>query len=150
MLVNFRLPEGLGQTLLCIVTVFFNKLLKKMAALHILFGRRAMRRERVFRDRNNSMDYMTDMELVQRFRFTRHSTILVVSFIVRYFVKLVLHLRLVVSMILDLGLFVKLTPGSYNVLLTKILIGVFGGTFAESNEWFQEMIKSCRSPNNIL
>ena len=25
MLVNFRLPEGLGQTLLCIVTVFFNK-----------------------------------------------------------------------------------------------------------------------------
>jgi hypothetical protein len=26
MLVNFRLPEGLGQTLLCIVTVFFNKL----------------------------------------------------------------------------------------------------------------------------
>ena len=44
-----------------------------MAALHILFGRRAMRRERVFRDRNNHMDYMTDMELVQRFRFTRHS-----------------------------------------------------------------------------
>jgi hypothetical protein len=36
--------------------VFFNKL-----------------RERVFRDRNNPMDYMTDMELVQRFRFTRHS-----------------------------------------------------------------------------
>lgn len=34
-----------------------------MAALHILFGRRAMRRERVFRDRNNPMDYMTDMEL---------------------------------------------------------------------------------------
>jgi hypothetical protein len=26
MLVNFRLPEGLGQTLLCFVTVFFNKL----------------------------------------------------------------------------------------------------------------------------
>ena len=42
-----------------------------MAALHILFGRRAIRRERVFRD--NPMDYMTDMELVQRFRFTRHS-----------------------------------------------------------------------------
>jgi hypothetical protein len=32
-----------------------------------------MRRERVFRDRNNPMDYMTDMELVQRFRFTRRS-----------------------------------------------------------------------------
>jgi hypothetical protein len=32
-----------------------------------------MRRERVFRDRNNPMDYMTDMELVQRFRFTRYS-----------------------------------------------------------------------------
>ena len=44
-----------------------------MAALHILFGRRAMGRERVFRDRNNPMDYMTDTELVQRFRFTRHS-----------------------------------------------------------------------------
>jgi len=44
-----------------------------MAAPHILFGRRAMRRERVFRDRNNLVDYMTDMELVQRFRFTRHS-----------------------------------------------------------------------------
>jgi hypothetical protein len=34
-----------------------------MAALHILFGRRAMRRERVFRDRNNPMDYMTDCEI---------------------------------------------------------------------------------------
>ena len=44
-----------------------------MAALNILFGRRAMRRERVFRDRNNPMDYMTDMELVKRFRFTRHN-----------------------------------------------------------------------------
>ena len=44
-----------------------------MAALHILFGRRAMRRDRVFKDRNNPMDYMTDTELVQRFRFTRHS-----------------------------------------------------------------------------
>jgi GrpB-like predicted nucleotidyltransferase (UPF0157 family) len=33
-----------------------------MAALHILIGRRAMRRERVFRDRSNSMDYMTDMD----------------------------------------------------------------------------------------
>jgi hypothetical protein len=44
-----------------------------MAVLHILFGRRAMRRERVFRDRNNPMDYMTDTELVQRFRFTMHS-----------------------------------------------------------------------------
>ena len=32
-----------------------------------------MSREKVFRDRNNPLDYMTDMELVQRFRFTRHS-----------------------------------------------------------------------------
>ena len=37
--------------------------------------------------------------------------ILIGSFIVRYFVKLVLHLRLVVSVILDLRLFAKLTPG---------------------------------------
>ena len=37
--------------------------------------------------------------------------ILIGSFIVRYFVKLVLHLRMVVSVILDLRLFAKLTPG---------------------------------------
>jgi hypothetical protein len=45
-----------------------------MAAFMILFQRRrALRRERVFRDRSQALDVYTDDELISRYRFPRQS-----------------------------------------------------------------------------
>ncbi|XP_061186799.1 putative nuclease HARBI1 [Saccostrea echinata] len=44
-----------------------------MAAAYILAqNRRNLRRERVFRDRNNPLDYMTDADIIDKFRLPRH------------------------------------------------------------------------------
>ncbi|CAC5410350.1 HARBI1 [Mytilus coruscus] len=44
-----------------------------IARYWLLAGRRAMRRERVFRDRTNPLDLYDDLELVERFRFDRQT-----------------------------------------------------------------------------
>mgnify|MGYP000225442310 CR=1 FL=1 len=52
-----------------------------MATLLILRRReqRALRRERVFRDRLNPLESMDDIELINRYRFPRHVIIDIVS-----------------------------------------------------------------------
>lgn len=47
-------------------------------ALMLLFdaeARRALRRERLFRDRRNPLDALTDSEIYQRYRFTRNGIV---------------------------------------------------------------------------
>ncbi|CAC5403275.1 HARBI1 [Mytilus coruscus] len=44
-----------------------------IARYRLLAGRRAMRREHVFRDRTNPLDLYDDLELVKRFRFDRQT-----------------------------------------------------------------------------
>ena len=47
-----------------------------MAAFIILFeNERALRRERVFRDREHPLDKFSDTELISRYRFPRHTII---------------------------------------------------------------------------
>ncbi|XP_013404377.1 putative nuclease HARBI1, partial [Lingula anatina] len=51
------------------------------AVVHNLH-RQAVRRERVFRDRENPLDYFNDDQLRERFRFRRHSILFILQFII--------------------------------------------------------------------
>ena len=44
-----------------------------MAVLFIFENERLMRRERVFRDINEDLEVMTDLQLIERYRFPRHT-----------------------------------------------------------------------------